>query len=540
MHKYSLNRPFLFLACGLQTLYGLISMGAAVLLNAVATTVGNAGTIGELLRVGLPAIAYGLVYAGSRALADCVVQCYCERNAQRLRERLNRAVFSMDSARFAEQDTGDYLNMMTADVLLVREQYDSQLPLLFCYISQFVFCVGYSLILNPVVAAVLMGMSVIQYFVPSLFGGLINRRMVVQSEQTARFTSKAKELLLGFSVIKSYGAEEGIRNEFDAVNGEMTKSRERASVLTWIMMSSNMMIGWIMVLLSVVVAGCFVVSGTMPVGSILTVFYIANRYSMPVMDFAAAYTKIKGSRGMREKLYGFLNEHPKIPAAEGRSVQNGITLQDLSFSYDGDADVLRQVSFTFETGKKYLLLGESGSGKSTLLKLIAGQYPSVGIRVDGIPLEELPEGALRGHIILVGQQPYVFHRTVADNIDFLRTGERARLLETAEKCRVTDFLSAFSHGIDTMVDEEQRQISGGQKARIGLARAIYTGPDVLLLDEVTSALDSQTAREIEQMILDLEDILVIHVAHKPCRELMEQYDAVLEFSSGLCTPLQSP
>lgn len=532
MNKRISNRMFLILTCILEAVYGVVSMGAAVLLNAVATTIGTAVTVRELLLVGVPAVAFGLVYAGSRALADSVIQRYAERIAQTRRSRLNQAIFSMNSAQFAGKDTGDYLNTMTGDVLLIREQYDAQIPLLVCYISQFVFCVGYSIFLNPVVAAVLMGMSAIQYFTPMLFGKKINELMMVQSKQTASFTSKAKELLLGFSVIKSYGGEDGIQSEFDLSNGKITKARVQASVMTQIMMCTNMMVAWIMINLSVVVAGYFVITGVMQAGSILTVFYIANRYSMPVMDFAAAYTKIKGSRSVREKLSSFLEEHPAVSKEESKPISRGLELENLSFSYDGDAEAIKQVSFTFETGKKYLLLGESGCGKSTLLKLLAGQYPSSGIRVDGVPLEKIPAGALDGRMILVGQQPYMFRRTVADNIDFLQTGNRLRLLETIEKCCLDSFLSTLPQGADTLVDEEQRQLSGGQKARIGLARAIYTQPDVLLLDEVTSALDAQTARKIEEMILGLEDTLVIHVAHKPSQELIGKYDAVLTMDGG--------
>ena len=99
-------------------------------------------------------------------------------------------------------------------------------------------------------------------------------------------------------------------------------------------------------------------------------------------------------------------------------------------------------------------------------------------------------------------------------------------------------MAGLAQGMDTVVDEEQRQLSGGQKARIGLARALYTGPDVLLLDEVTSALDPATAREIEEMILELDYPLVIHISHKPSRELMARYNGVLTMDRGQIVDIQ--
>lgn len=526
------NPRFLVLCCILQFTYGLLSMGFALIINLVANTAASAENVSELLSVGLIAVLFALLYPFSRLLADGTMQTYAERAAQTVRCRLNRSIFSMDSAEFAKKDTGEYLNTLTSDVLLLRDQYYTQVPLIFSYAAQFVFCVIYSILLNPVVAALMMVLSVVQYFVPMLFGKKINRLTVVQSRQTASFTSKAKELLLGFSVVKSYGGEQSVQGEFDEANQTMTNARLRTQLMTQLMMKSNLLIALMMVLLSVLAAGWFVVKGSMTPATLLTVFYIANRFSMPVMDFAATYTQIKGSRGMRERLGEFLAAHPELPPQKAAAVQQGIEVRNLNFSYSEDAPAIRDFSYFFEKGKKYLLLGESGCGKSTLLKVLAGQYPSHGVYVDGEPLESLPTGSLAGHLVLVGQQPYVFRRSVADNIDFLGVGDRTRIEREVKRCCLSEFIASLPQGVDTMVDEEQRQLSGGQKARIGLARALYTKPDILLLDEVTSALDPETARTIEETLLTLEDITIIHISHKPSPELTSRYDGVLTMENG--------
>lgn len=528
----SWNRKYMVLCCLLEIMFGIISMYFAVVLNTVATTASAAENIGELVLAGLLALLFGVAYPVSRAIADGATQAYSERAAEAVRGRINRSIFSMNSAEFAEQDTGNYLNSLTGDVLLVREQYYSQVPLLFGYVAQFIFCVIYSLFLNPVVGLVLMVMSAVQYVVPAALGKKLNKYTIAQSKSSSAFTSKVKELLLGFSVIKSYGGETHIQDEFDKANKEMTDAREKASVMTRVLGCTNMFVALMLILAAVLTAGYFVLQGEMLPATLLTVFYIANRYSMPVMDFADAYVKIKGSRGVRKKLSAFLTEHPETIPAVSRPVKNGVDMKHLSFSYHEDAPALQDISFSFEMGKKYLLMGESGCGKSTLLKVLSRQYPSRGVYIDGKPLDEIPDGQLAGRVVLVGQQPYVFRRTVAGNIDFLETGDRVRLMNSVEQCCLTDFLSTLPQGIDTLVDEEQRQLSGGQKARIGLARAIYTQPDILLLDEVTSALDPETARSIEEMILKLKNMLVIHISHKPSPDLINQYDGVLTLDEG--------
>ena len=532
--KHSQNRlfwnpPFLVLTCLMQAIYGVLAVGIAVMLSAVVDAVSNAHSIREILAAGVPAVCFAAAFAASRAAADSLNQVYAEKAAATLRQDINHSLLSMNVETFSMQDSGEYIHLLTADAALVRDQYYVQIPQMVGYISQFVACVLYSMTLSPVIAGVLTVMSVVQYFVPTLFGKHINVLTANQSAESARFTSKIKEIFLGFHVIKSYGAETVMQGEFEGADRYMTKAREKTAILMQVMMCSNLLIAWLMILLSVLCAGYFVIRGTMTAGGLFAVFYIANRYSMPVMDFAAALTKVRASKGIREKLNRFLQIHLTKHAFSARfPIAKGVELRNLTFSYGNDQAVLHDLSYRFERGKKYLILGESGCGKSSLLKAIAGQYPAHGVFIDGKPCAETPVGSL----MLVEQQPYIFHRSIKGNIDILGTGNIPLLQQAIISCKLEKFISSLPQGIDTLIDEEKRKLSGGQKARVSLARALYAQPDVLLLDEVTSALDAETAYEVEHMILSLENVLVIHVAHKPAPSLRGLYDAVLTIQNG--------
>lgn len=234
----------------------------------------------------------------------------------------------------------------------------------------------------------------------------------------------------------------------------------------------------------------------------------------------------------------FLLRHPagSWPGKGGTPVER-LEAQHLDFDY-GEGPVLRDVCLRLEKGKRYLLLGESGCGKSTLLKALAGQYPLAGVCWNGQSLARGIPTEARGRVVLVGQQPYLFHRSVAGNIDLLGTGDDRRLRQVIQSCCLEDTVAALPQGMDTLVDEERRALSGGQKARIGLARALYARPDALLLDEVTAALDPDTARRVERMVLELEGVLVLHAAHKPDPELMERYDEVITMDQGRITEIR--
>ena len=179
------NKVLTGLTCVLQAAYGVISMFAAVLLNQVATTINVNIMVEQLLAVGLPAIGFAVVYGGSRAIASGMTEACAERRAASLRKRMTRAIFSMNSCDFSKKDTGEYLSLISNDVLLVRSRYYSQFPLLFCYVAQFILAAACSLTINYAVGLVLMGMSPIQYIVPALFGKKINKLISVQSDKTS-------------------------------------------------------------------------------------------------------------------------------------------------------------------------------------------------------------------------------------------------------------------------------------------------------------------------------------------------------------------
>ena len=147
--------------------------------------------------------------------------------------------------------------------------------------------------------------------------------------------------------MKSYGAEASIQREFDEANNGMTTARAKASALTVILNCTNLLVALMMVLFAVLTGGYLVVLGQMLPATLLTVFYIANRYSMPVMDFANAYVKVKGSWDVRKKLDKFLREHPETLRVESAPVRTGLELRGLSFSYQEGIPVLSGLSFSF-------------------------------------------------------------------------------------------------------------------------------------------------------------------------------------------------
>lgn len=532
LNRILFSRPSFYVTCLLKGLYGLMAVGVAVMLNVVVEAVCSAESAQSIITIGIAAFVFILVDALCRAASEVSNSKYAVKAVGSLRSKMMESIFSMNMKEFSELDSGDYINRTTTDLSLIQEQYVVQIPNIVCYVTQFFGCVAYSIYLNPVVAFVLLIMSAVQYLVPMAYGKIINNKMAVMSAENGRLTSKIKELILGFPVVHSYGAQKTAEKDFQTANQNAVRSGMATQEIQGLMRNTNFLIAWIMILGSVLTAGYFVLQGSMSAASLLAVFYIANCYSAPLMDCAAAYTSIKSTKAVRQKAVGILNKHKAVPAASANVLTQGLTLDHVTFSYQPDVPVLTDLSVQFALNRKYLILGESGCGKSTLLNLLSGQYPTDGVLADGTDYRSLPEGSLAGRIVLAGQRPYLFTRSVRENIDFLGVGDEERLWTVLEDCCLKEFIEELPQGVDTIVDEEIYQLSGGQKARIGLARALYQIPQVLLLDEVTAALDQETAEVIEQMLLQRSNITIIHVSHKPSPKLLDQYDEIITMEHG--------
>jgi subfamily B ATP-binding cassette protein MsbA len=222
-------------------------------------------------------------------------------------------------------------------------------------------------------------------------------------------------------------------------------------------------------------------------------------------------------------------EHP-VPMAD---FTRGIEFKDVDFSY-GDGPVLQQVSFVLPRGRRLGLAGESGSGKSSLLNLLFRFYDPTGgrIEIDGVPIDQLLLADLRAHLALVSQDILLFNATVAENIGFGKIGAtRGEIIAAAREAHAHDFIEALPQGYDTPLGERGQRLSGGQRQRIAIARAFVRNAPILVLDEATASLDSQSEAEVQKAIDHLaENRTVVCVAHR--LSTLRAMDEILVLEKG--------
>lgn len=235
------------------------------------------------------------------------------------------------------------------------------------------------------------------------------------------------------------------------------------------------------------------------------------------------------------KLLDIINEYKENKNnVKLESFNKEIELKDITFAYNEDRNALDDVSVKFEKDKKYAIVGRSGSGKSTLLKLLLGYYEDFKgeIVFDGYEYNKLDKNSINNQMSIIHQNVYMFDKTLKENIILGKDLGDDALEKAIENSGVSEFLDILPKGMNSEIGENGNNLSGGQKQRVAIARSLIQNTPILLLDEGTSALDSKTAFEIEDTLLNIDNLTVITVTHKLIDSVLNRYDEIIVMDEG--------
>jgi len=355
-------------------------------------------------------------------------------------------------------------------------------------------------------------LTVISVVVLSLFGGgmayafnrlrpIFRERSVITAEVTGRLT----ETLGGIRVVKAYGTEKREQRVF--TRGVHRLFRNVASSITGVSAVGSFatlvvgIVGTVMILMG----GHAILNGTMTTGDLFAYVFFSGLLAAPVIQTASIGTQISEAFAGLDRIRELMETPTEDDESEGalpvESVRGDVAFEDVWFEYAEGIPVLKGVSFQAPAGTTTALVGSSGSGKSTLVSLVmAFNRPQQGrLLVDGRDLNELKLRDYRAQLGVVLQDNFLFDGTVGDNIRFARPdASRAEIEEVARLAHADDFILGFPEGYDTIVGERGIKLSGGQRQRIAIARALLADPRLLILDEATSSLDSESEAAIQE------------------------------------------
>lgn len=448
----------------------------------------------------------------------------------RMRSRLFERIFSQNIWDYQKMSTAEYLSQMTNDIKILEENYITPLMNVIGGIVSILVSLGLILYYAPMVAVVILICVVLLMMVPALLGSVLQKKQKIYSEQSAIFTNRTKDLFSGYEVLASAGCKKEGGQEFAAENKCYMNKRLGAD--GWA--AANRAISQILGLgvQSAVMITCiwYIMQGKMSVGILMMMVQIMNLFIYPLTGVIGAIPQMKGTAPVWAKLDAYVAEDAE---KENLQFEKSVSLRNLSFSYDEKETILEDINLNLEKGKKYVIVGPSGCGKSTLLKVISGYFENYegSIWIDGKELNPGRVGKLFSLCAFIHQNIFLFDKTIKENICLYKEDETVKMTEVLKRSGVAKFAGENSL-LEQEVGENGLHLSGGQKQRIAIARAFYQSKPIILLDEGTSALDMQTAYEIENDLLRDTSLTLVTVTHHPNEKLMQQYDQIIRMDKG--------
>jgi subfamily B ATP-binding cassette protein MsbA len=331
------------------------------------------------------------------------------------------------------------------------------------------------------------------------------------------------QMFSGIRIVKAFGLEAAKVEQYtkrtdefarDAMATEVTKAwtRTKIEILTNIIMVFGMLVA------AVVIGG----GGNIPAAALIVFLAFMAQIYRPSKVLTRSYTDLMDNLAGASRVFEFIDLEPGMPdrptAVPLNGIAGAVTFDKVAFSYNGNGKVLNDVDLEVPAGQVVALVGHSGAGKSTLVNLVPRFYdPDSGsVQIDGKDLRDITRESLLKNIAIVTQEPFLFNTSIRENIAYGKPGAKQEEIEAAARAAyIHDFIQDLSQGYDTVVGERGANLSGGQCQRITIARAILRDPKILILDEATSSLDTESEHAVQQALQNLmEGRTTLVIAHR--------------------------
>ena len=435
---------------------------------------------------------------------------------------------------FRDESVATYLSALTNDANTIEADFLSQQLSVITKTVTFFGAIALMLWYSPLMTAIAIGVTILPLIASLLTGNQITAAERRVSDRNRDFTAALSDCLGGFAVVKTFKAEREIFRLFAennrALEGEKF-SRRRIKILVGMIGS----VAGVLAQLGVFLIGAYLAltdRGLTP-GIVIAFVNLMNFMIEPVAELPGLLASRKAARGLISKLAAVLEKNP-APAGniELPRLGKGIRIQNLSFGYDANKEVLHNLTAEFEAGKAYAVVGSSGSGKSTLLSLLmaSGTDYRGEILFDGTELRSISSESLYELISNIQQNVFVFNASIRDNVTMFRSFPRVEIDDAIAHAHLSGLIE--ERGENYLCGENGKGLSGGEKQRISIARSLLKRSSVLLADEATAALDAETAYQVTSDILDLEGVTRIVVTHALNEALLRRYDGILVLKDG--------
>lgn len=467
--------------------------------------------------------------------SNYILNLYSKKTMSALRNDIMDSILDWSIFRFRKTNTAAYISLLNNDVKMFQQYYVSAIPYAIARLCSLTVAVILLVQISPIVAIVVILVNFLPFLVPTVIGGRLSAAKSRSVEAAEKYNIDIKDIFSGFEAIKSMNVKSLILKKHRIIN-DIAQNEEfkssNISTLSWVM---SMCTTELVVILTLIITTFFVLNGKITVGAMIMSIQLANQVVNPVLLLSEQYTHFKEMKEVNRRIQNILSAEPDTGESKLELTEefDSITLDDVSFTYNGKTSpALQDISLKLEKGKKYALIGRSGSGKSTMLKLLQGYYEAYtgDICINGRSISDLNKECIFKYISVIQQDVFIFDDSLKNNVTLYNSYSDEDVIKAITDAGLSEKVS--ENGLDYHLSEAGGNLSGGEKQRIALARALIRKTPVLILDEATAGLDNIIEEEIYSTVLKEKETTSIVVTHKLNDSILRQMDKIIVMKNG--------
>ncbi len=457
---------------------------------------------------------------------------YQKRAITQYKNNIYGHILDKNIASFNKHNTSTYISALTNDVKKIEEDYLFSAFDLITNITLFVCTVVIMLIYSPLLTLSGIILSLLPFIGAIIVGGKLAFHEKEISDQNASFMHFIKDNLIGFSTVKVFKSEKKIKELF-IKNNNVLENKKASKTKTLALMEMVQTVLSLVSQFGVFFIGAYISikTGDIAPSVILLFVQLMNYIINPLMQIPTSLSKRLACKPIFTKISEIIQTESDNNQGESIDNINEITISNLKFMYD-DKVILNDITHKFERNKSYAIVGTSGSGKTTLINLLLGKYNnySGNIHYNNIELKEISIDYLFEISSFVEQNVFVFDDSIINNITMYSSVDEELLNEAINKSGLATLIE--EKGSDYRCGENGCNLSGGEKQRISIARALVKKSQLLLLDEATSALDNETSSSITNNLLEIDNTTKIMITHRLDEEILSKFDEIIVMKNG--------
>lgn len=426
----------------------------------------------------------------------------------KFRREISEKVKYIPTSYYDKNKTGDLLSRMTNDVETLGKNLQQTISSILSSIVLIVGILTVMIKISPILTLVFLFTLPMTYFSTKFISKKSQGYFRRKSQGLGSMVGFVEENFSGSELIKAFNYEGRAEREFLDINENLYEVSYRASFMTGIMLPIMTFISNLGYVMLSIVGGLLVLSGKLFVGDIQAVIQYVRRLANPIEQLAEMASIFQASIAAAERIFEFLDQEPEeeIVTGEIKRPVEDIAFDEVYFSYDKKTPVINNLNLSVEKNKTVAIVGSTGAGKTTIVNLLMRFYDidRGNIKINGVDIKDVSRKNLRSLFGMVLQDSWLFRGTIYDNILYGRQdATREEVIEAAKKAYCHSFIEKLPRGYDTVLNEEASNISQGQRQLLTIARALLSDPEILILDEATSSVDTRTEALIQKAMKNL-------------------------------------